>query len=348
MKLIKTLALMVAGLMLLMAGPAGAVQTPKQAIGQETALVVWADLDQMDEDMVKRIRELMGAAAENPLLGQLGGLPLGDIGAFTDKLTLVRNSALQAGGEGLLLALEMPGEGAWSPPMNVMVKTGDKVDTNGLAAIVRTMSEGEMDAELSELSKGWHNLAIKSTKDGKAVTQELPEADKDAYKAFDKQLGEVKKPAMSLAFRMPEKMREQLANAGQNGQAPKDPQAAMMLGMMQMLQGIDTLGVAISEDDGEIEMDIQAVFLKPEQAQQFAQMYNTLMQLAPSIIAGQLQGVKNMPDINTLTSFFSKLIMKQNGDTLKLNLDKDFFDLAKEVAPALEAMGGRARAGADL
>ncbi|MFN3168372.1 MAG: hypothetical protein ACE37H_15040 [Phycisphaeraceae bacterium] len=339
---IKPLAAMLAVMLFALAGPAQAVDAPKQAFGEGTALAVWVDFEQLDKDMIKRIQDLLGGAGDTPLLGQLGGgLPIGDIGELTDKVSEVRDGFLEAGGEGLLVTLEMPGEGAWSPPMNVLVKASDNADADAMAGIVRKMSEGEQDATMQPVGDGWHNLAI-TNKDGKPVTIALPEPDKKAFKAFDEQLGEVKKPAMCLAFRLPESMREQFGGAGQNGRA-QDPQAAMMMGMMQSLQGLDTLGVAISEDDEELELDIQAVFLKPGQAQQFAQMYNSMMQLAPVLLANELPNIENAPDVNTVTKFFNMLIMKQNGDTLKLNLDKEFFELAEEVAPVFEAMQGRGR-----
>lgn len=346
---IKPLAAMLAVLMLAFAGPARAVDAPKAAIGEGTAVAVWVDFEQMDKDMIERVRDLLGGASDNPLLGQLGGgLPIGDIGTLTENMTQVRDGMLEAGGEGLLITLDMPGEGDWSPPMNVLVKASDNADADAMAGIVAKMTEGEQTATMQPIADGWHNLAITRTKDGKAVTKALPEPDKKAYKAFDEQLGEVKRPAMCLAFRLPESLREQFAGAGQNGQQPNNPQAAMMMGMMQSLQGLDTLGVAVSEDDDEVELDIQAVFLKPSQAQQFGQMYNSMMQLAPVLLANELPNIENAPDVNTVTKFFNMLIMKQNGDTLKLNLDKDFFELAEEVAPVFEAMQGRARGGQQL
>lgn len=339
----KPLALMLAVLMLLLAGPAHAVDAPKQAFGEKTALAVWVDLEQLDEDMVNRIKDVLGGAGDTPLLGQLGGLPIGDLGELTDQVTAMREGLLKAGGESMLIVLEMPGEGAWSPPMNILVKASDNADTDALAATVGTMSEGKMSATIQPIDDGWHNLTITNVNDGTAVTQSLPEPDKKSYKAFDEQLGEVKKPAMSIAFRMSETMREQFAGAGQNGQRGGDPQAAMAMGMMQSLQGLDTLGVAISEDDDDVELDIQAVFLKPAQSQQFAQMFNSMMQLVPMILANELQNLEDAPDMNTVNKFFGKLQFRQNGDTLKLNLDKDFFELAKQIAPVFEAMQGRGR-----
>lgn len=340
---IKPFAAMLAVLLFALAGPARAVDAPKQAFGEGTAMAVWVDFEQLDEDMVKRIQDLLSGMGDTPLLGQLGGgLPIGDVGELTDKVTKVRDGFLEAGGEGLLVTLEMPGEGAWSPPMNVLVKASDNADAQAMAGIVREMSEGEQAATMQPVADGWHNLAI-TNKDGKPVTIPLPEPDKKAFKAFDAQLDEVKKPAMCLAFRLPEELRKQFAGAGQNGQQPQNPQAAMMMGMMQSLQGLDTLGVAISEDDDDIELNIQAVFLKPGQAQQFAQMYNSMMQLAPILLANELPNIENAPDVNTVTKFFNMLIMKQNGDTLKLNLDKQFFELAEEVAPVFEAMQARGR-----
>ncbi len=346
MKLFKPAYLAAAlALLLIPSLPARAVDAPKQAIGEDTALVVWVDLEQVDTEMIEKLGDALAGLADNPILqDQAGGIPLGDISEMVDALTLFRSGFVQAGGEGLLLTLEMPEEGSWSPPISLLARTKQDVDAKAMGALVRTMTDGAMDAELAPVkdAEGWHDLAVISVGNGEPVTQALPsEPDKKAYKAFDEQLGEVKKPLLSVAFRMQDDIRDMIgmmAGGGAGGQ--QDPQAAMMLGMLGPLQNLDTIGFAVSEDDEEFEVDAQMVFQEAADAQQFGQMYNSIMQLAPALLAAQLQNVEDAPDPNTLNDFFMKLQMKQNGDTLKLHLDKEFFEMAEQMAPLFESMGG--------
>lgn len=324
---------------------ARAVDAPQKAIGENTALVVWVDIEQLSPEIIEKLGAGLAAMAENPIFKEQGaGLPLGDLNKAMEKLTGFRDGFVKAGGQGLMLTMEMPGEGSWSPPISVLAKTGPNADPKAMATLLRSTSEDQMDAEVLPLVDGWHDISIVSA-EGDAVTLPLPaKTDKKAYKAFDKQLGEVKKPLMSIAFRLQDDMREMLANAGQAGQGAQgggDPQAAMMAGMLQPLKSLDTVGLSISQDKDSFEVHAMMVFQKPGEAQQFANTYNSMMMIVPAMLAGQLQGVEGAPDPNKVNAMFMKLQMKQNGDTLKLKLDKEFFELVEELAPAFEAMQGQ-------
>lgn len=347
MKLNKLVTAVLIALTLMLTAPARAVEVPKEAIGEATALVVWVDLEQVDNDIINKVGEGLASVMDNPLLQQqAGGLPLGALDDMLDSMTNFRDGFVKAGGEGLVLTMELPGEGSWSPPISLLAKTKENVDAKAMGDLIREMSEGDMNAELAPVVEGWHDLSIVKSGNGEEVTQALPsKPDKKAYKAFDDQLGEVKKPVLSVAFRMQDQLREriqQMAQGANQGQQ-QDPQAAMMAGMVGLLQGLDTVGFAISSDDEEIEVDIQMVFLKAGDAQQFGQMYNSIMMLAPALLAAQIQDIENAPDPNTINKFFMKLQMKQNGDTLKLNLDQEFFDLVEEMGPLFEGLGGQVR-----
>lgn len=347
MKSMKQLAAMLAAAALLLAcvAPARALETPEQAVGESTMLVAWIDLEQVDNDMIERIVSGLALIAQNPMLAERGvGLPLGGFNEMVESLTTFRKGFVDAGGQGLMMSLEMPAADAesWSPPMSMLAKTSDKVDNRAMSELVRTMSEGKMDAELEPIAglTGWHDLAVFSA-EGESVTMPLPRPDKAAFKAFDRQLGDAKKPLVSVAFRMQESIRQQIAAMAQvagNDAGQQDPQAAMMIGMLQPLVGIDTLGFAVVSDKDDFEIAIQMVFLKPGDAQQFAQMFNTVMQLAPVMLAGQLQQLDNPPDPNTLNKFFMKLTMQHNGDTLKMKLDREFFDLLEELKPVFNGL----------
>lgn len=329
--------------MLTLSMPARAVEAPENAIGKNTALVVWLDVTQIDAEMIDEVGKQLAGLVDNPLLqDDEAGLPLGEVKEMVDGLTTFHSGFRQAGGQGLLLTMEMPEEESWSPPISVLAKTTNKVDVRAMGALVRTLSDGEMDAELLPIADGWHDLSIVSKTDGEAVTVGLPAPDKKAYTSFDKQLGAVKKPFATVVFRMQDSMRDMLEDAaGGGGGGQQDPQMAMMLGMIEPIKALDTIGLSVTMIDKDtVEVDAQMVFLNAQQANMFLQMYNSIMMLAPAMLMQGAQGGPDAPDPAKINAFFMKLQMKGNGDTLKLKLDKEFFDLAEEIAPMLEGLAG--------
>lgn len=343
-----------AALMLLIL-PARAEKTqalPTQAVGSDTMLAVYVDVTQFSPEMIGGLgNAVLGIAQNEQLKGQGLALPIGDPKVIVDMLTTLRGSFLQAGGEGLMMTFEMPGEESWSPPMNLLAKTNDKLDPNAMVSLLRTMGDGEMDATLESLGGGWQNLALKS-KAGDAVTMPLPKPDADVFAAFNHELTQHKKPLLTVAFRMQESMREMLDKLEQDAKAAQanpgqqqDPQAQMLagmaMGMFKPIRELDTIGLSISEDDKNSKLvDLQMSFLDATSAQQFNNVYNVLLMVAPVALAQAGQGgeIENMPDPATINQFFMKLRMQPEGKSLKLKLDKEFFDLAEKLAPLFEGM----------
>lgn len=322
---------------------------PEQVVGEDTMLAVYVDVSQFDPEMLDGLGKAILGLAENGAMQDQGlALPLGDPQEMVDMLTLLRGSFLQAGGEGLAMTLGMPGEDSWSPPMSLLAKTKDEFDAESMAALVRAMGEGEMQASMQSLGKGWQNIAMTS-KDGDAVTQTLPEPNAEAFTAINKQLTQHDKPVLAVAFRMQDKMRqmmdeaEQAAKQAQPGQG-EDPQAqmamGMMMGMFKPVRALDTLGLAVSQANDGMLIDIQMTFQDQQSAQQFANLYNSILMFAPVMLAQAGQGgeIENMPDPATINQFFMKLRMQQAGDSLKLSLNQEFFDLAEKLAPLFEGM----------
>lgn len=335
---------------------------PPQAIGSNTMLAVYVDVTQFDPAMIEGIgAALIGLTENEALQGQDLALPLGDPKQIIDLMTTLRGSFLQAGGEGLMMTVEMPGEDSWSPPMSILAKTNDKFDGDAMAALLRTLGEGEMDASLEAVGNGWQNIAMKS-KGGEAVTLPLPKPDADVFAAFNRELTQHKKPILSVAFRMQEEMREMMDMAeeaaknaqqgpgqGQGGQ--EQMLAGMAMGMFKPIRALDTVGLAISED-GEDSMlvDVQMSFQDATSAQQFGNLYNTILMFAPVMFSQGGQGgeIKNMPDPATINQFFMKLKMEVAGQSLKLKLDKEFFEMAEKMAPLFEGMAEQGAEDFDL
>lgn len=365
MKRLAQLTFFAAALMLLIL-PARAEKAaeavPTQAIGNSTMLAVYIDVTQFDASMIETIgNAVLGLAGNEQLQDQGLAVPLGDPKQLIDMLTTLRGSFLQAGGEGLLATIEMPGEDDWSPPMTLLAKTNDKLDANALTAMIRTLGDGEMDATLEAIGGGWQNVAMK-TKDGQPVTIALPKPDADVFAAFNKQLTQHEKPVFAVAFRMQEEMRkmldqaEGLAQEAQPGAADgQDAQAQMMtgmlMGMFKPIRQLDTIGLAVSKDgQGSMIVDVQMSFFDAASAEQFGNVYNTLLMFAPMLAAqagGQGQA-ENMPDPATINNFFMKLKMEVAGDSLKLRLDKEFFDLAEKLSPLFEGMAEQQGEGLNL
>ncbi|MEM9110945.1 MAG: hypothetical protein AAGC72_13075 [Planctomycetota bacterium] len=345
--------------LLLIVTPASAEDTkqpvPQQAIGEKTMVALYLDVTQIDAEQIEGIGETLlgalGGIAE--MQGEAFALPLGDPQEITDTLLTLRGSFLQAGGEALLMTVGMPGEDNWSPPMSLMAKTNDDLDANAMVALLRMMGEGEIEATLESLGSGWQNISLLS-KEGEAVTLPLPEPNETAYSAFSKQLSQHDKPVMAVAFRMQDELREmmdlaeQAAKNAQPGPA-EDAQGqmamGMLMGMFKPIRSLDTLGIAVSQADGDsLLVDVQMTFLDTQSAQMFANLYNSILMFAPVMIAGQAQGggVEGMPDAATINKFFMALKMEVADDTLKLKLDQDFFELAEKMAPLFEGLQGEA------
>lgn len=350
--------------LILLVSPAWAEKTPQalpaQAVGENTMLAVYVDVTQIDPEMLGQLGDaILGLAANDALKDQGLALPLGDPKQIVDMLTLLRGSFLQAGGEGLAMTLEMPGEDSWSPPMALLAKTNGKYDEQAMGAMVRSMGAGQMDATIEALGTGWQNIAMKS-KEGDAVTLALPKPDAVALTALNKQLTQHDKPMLAIAFRMQDQMREMMelaeeaAKNAQPGQG-EDAQAQMMMGMMmgmfKPIRSLDTLGLAISQvEAGGMLIDAQMTFKDAQSAQQFANVYNMILMFAPVALAQAGQGgeVQNMPDPALINSFFMKLRMQPAGESLKLTLDQEFFDLAEKLAPMFQGMQDQAAPGPEL
>lgn len=334
---------------------------PPQAVGEDTMLAVYVDVTQIDAEMMKGIGEgfIEGIAGLAQMQGEDFALPLGDPQEIIDSLTTLRGSFVEAGGEGLMMTVQMPEEESWSPPMALLAKTNGKFDANAMGALVRTMGQGEMDATIDALGSGWQNIVMKS-KAGDAVTLALPKQDEAAFAAMNKQLSKHEKPVVALAFRMQDELRvmmdeaEELAkNAQAQGVQGQDAQAqmamGMMMGMFKPIRSLDTLGLSVSQVDDSMLIDAQMTFLDAQSAQQFSNLYNSILMFAPVMLAGAAQGeVENMPDPATINQFFMKLRMQIDGDTLSLTLDQDFFDLVEKMAPLFEGVAGEEAAGLNL
>ncbi|MFK7788140.1 MAG: hypothetical protein AB8C95_01435 [Phycisphaeraceae bacterium] len=340
--------------LMLLVSPALAENTeqaiPAQAVGEKTMLAVYVDVTQMSPEMLSSVGEMLKGVAENEALqGQDLALPMGDPKQIVDMITLLRGSFLQAGGEGLAMTMQMPTEEGWSPPASLMAKTNGNFDPESMGAIFRSMGEGQTNTTMEALGAGWQNIAMKG-KDGEAVTTALPAPDGAVFTAMNKQLTQHKKPMLAIAFRMQEEMREMmdLAQEAAKGAQPgegENPQAqmamGMMMGMFKPVRALDTLGLAISQvDDGSMLVDVQMTFQDAQSAQMFSNLYNSILMFAPVMLAQAGQGgeIENMPDPATINNFFMKLRMQAAGESLKLTLDKEFFDLVDKLAPLFEGM----------
>ncbi len=342
---------------LLLITPARAEKTtqalPPQAVGDNTMLAVYVDVTQINPEILSGLGEMLKGLTQNDALKDQGlALPMGDPKQIVDMLTLLRGSFLQAGGEGLAMTLEMPGEDSWSPPMALLAKTNGKFDAQAMGAVVRSMGEGQMDTALESLGDSWQNIAMK-TKEGQPVTLAMPQPSAAAFDAMNKQLTQHKKPMLAVAFRMQDPMREMMdaaeeaaknAQPGQGQDAQAQMMVGMLMGMFKPIRSLDTVGLAVSQlEEGGMLINAQMTFKDAQSAQQFANVYNMVLMFAPVALAQAGQGaeIPNMPDPAMINSFFMKLRMQPAGDSLKLTLDQEFFDLAEKLAPLFEGMQGQ-------
>lgn len=321
---------------------------PPQAVGNNTMLALYVDVTQINAEMMKGLGEglIEGLASAAQMQGEDFALPLGDPQEMIDSLITLRGSFVEAGGEGLTMTAEMPGEANGAPPVSLFAKTNSKLDAPAMEALLRTMGLGETKAVIESLGNGWQNIAIES-KPGDAITLALPKPDEAAYRAMNKQLATHKKPVIAMAFRMQEELREMMdeaedmAKGAQGLEGQEQMMLGMAMGMFQPIRSLDTLGLSISQDGEGILVDAKMTFLDAASAQQFANLYNSMIMFAPVILAGAAPGeVENMPDPATINQFFMMLKMNLDGNTLSLSLDQAFFELAEQLAPLFDGMQG--------
>lgn len=326
-------------LVVLSAWPAAAVEVPQATIGEGTAMVIWLDMEQVSPQMVKDAGEAMRTVADNPMLQEQGlALPFGEIDGMVDQILAFHAGYLEAGGESVMMAVGMPGEDGFSPPFSMITHSKKDVQPKAFSDMFSKMTAGKMNAQLVPIAKGWHDVSIVDA-DGKVVTESLPEPDKKTYDAFAKPLGLMEDPVVTFAFRMQEPIRKELTEmtqglGGAGGQ--QDPMMAMFAGVIRPLLQLDTVGFAYSLKENKNQLDVQMAFLTVKDAQEFAQLFNTILLFAPAMIAPQLQEIPGAPDPAALNAIFMKMQMTGKGDTLSLSLDQEFFDMAEKMAGQLE------------
>jgi len=243
--------------LLVLSLPAAAVEAPKKAIGKDTMVVVWVDMQQITPEMIETVGQAMADFSKNPMLEKQGGaVPLGEINKAVKNMTKFRDGFVKAGGQGMMMAIGMPEQGSWSPPMSMLVKSNGKLDAKALLSAMNEVKPedeqalGEDDFQATDIGEGWHDLMIKS-EDGEQVTNALPTPDAAALAAFNKQLSAGKKPAFSMAFRMQPSLREMMQGLGEGfgDQPPADPNMAMMMGMDGGAPDLDA-GPGVATDAG--------------------------------------------------------------------------------------------------
>jgi len=338
MKLFKSLSACAAALMLLLCLPAAALEAPEKAIGKDTTMLVWFDVSQVDDKLMQKYEDLVKKMVAEPALQQ-NALPqdIEEINKVIEKVKAFRKDFVNAGGSGLMMSVAMPGENEVEPKMSMLAKSDGAIDGQAMSTLLKEASEEDVDAQVVAIGGGWHDVSIVS-KEGDALTSALPAADAAALAAFKKQLDTQGQPLFAMVFRMQDSMRQMMDfDPNQLGpDAQQDPTQAMMMGMLGPIKALDTVGMAMSYKQEKLQLDIQMNFLNAESATQFLGLYNTIIMTAPAMLAMQFQGAEGAPDPNQLNELFMKLQMKGEGDTLKLSLDQEFFDMAEKLGETMK------------
>lgn len=323
--------LMMAMLALVLVARPAAAQVPDTAVAEDTALMVWVDMTIVDEEMIADAAEMLGDLMDSPMLDQ-AGLPMGDLDLMIIQMQDSRDSFVEAGGEGILLMMSMPTEAdLQSLPLSVLVKVTEDADADALHDIMASMAEGAQ-FEMDEYADGWMAL----TMDGAdAVTKE---GDADAAERFNAHLIERAEAPLTLIYRMDDTARDMLDQMMMGDNA----EMAMLAGVMQPLRGMDTAAISVFQVEDGVEVDIAMAFDDKELGGQFLNSFNGILMLAQGMLGMQMAELDNAPSQEAITGFFAALAMQSDdgGETLRLKLDQEFFDIAEEMGPAFEEMMG--------
>lgn len=335
------LSLMLLAMATIIARPAAAVQAPDKAVPEQTMLVVWLDLEQIDAETIESVGETISGFLAGDRVQDLGlGVPLGDPEEGIAKMAQTRDAMVENGAEGLLLMIDRPADDSWSPAMRALVKTSADADAEKLAELASGLSdEGDLSALAAPYADGWHSLAIWRDGDEEQdiVLPAVTDGDEEVAAQFNLQLEEQGDAPFTLVFRMDETMKKRVDDMTAGGQQ-QNPQMAMMMSMAGMLRGMDSLAVSLADEEG-LNINIAMRFEDTEQATAFVQMYNALMMMAPALVAQQAQNMPDPPEPAMINSFFAKLMMKPDGQTLRMELDPSFFEMAQQLSSLFEGMG---------
>lgn len=328
--------LMLAMLALVLIARPAAAEVPETAVSDKTALMVWVDLTIVDEDMIASAGELLAGLGDAPMLGELGegqGLPMEELDLSILQMQDFRESFVEAGGEGLLLMLSMPGEEGQAPSMSAMVKVGEGADAAALEDAIADLADGAV-VEMDEYADGWMAAGIDGaeapTKDGN------PE---DAAQ-FNAHLAERAEAPITIVFRMDDDMREMIDGL----MLADDPQMAMIAGVLQPLRGLSTAALSVFvDDDNAAEIDVAMAFEDKQLGSEFLNSFNGILMLAQGMLGMQMAELDNPPSQQAIAGFFQGLAMQSEdgGATLRMKLGQDFFDFAEELGPAFEEMMGQ-------
>ena len=135
-----------------------------------------------------------------------------------------------------------------------------KRDAGAMAALFRTMGEGEVQAQCEAIAGGWQNIAVTS-KEGDRVTLPLPTPDAEVFSALNKQLNQQDKPVFAVAFRMQDKLREMMDQALEQAQGLQPEQGGAGAAQQQMAMGMMGLFIVHPRDPAFMPVDRDFAFL---------------------------------------------------------------------------------------
>ncbi|MEM7681592.1 MAG: hypothetical protein AAF288_06530 [Planctomycetota bacterium] len=326
----------------LVASPrASAVEVPAQAVADNTALMVWADIASVQpqevEESLGAVRQFLDTMKQGPMGQAMQDAPLLDPLQGAQKFAEFRNEFTAAGGQAFVLVGTPDEFGEMDEPV-VLIKTNGAADPAALKAAMAKLADDPSDTddvEFEALEPGW--MIAKGDDTGELPAVGSPARANELLGLLQPQAGR----PMAMVFVPTDQMRQEMNQGGQ----PGDPGAA--LGAAFSKARAMTGGLSLGANPS---IKLDAAFPDAQSAQEFNTAYAGMMGQAQQglsqmvqMFAGQQQpGMPPMPTADQVNTFFGSLALQNGGANQTLIINSGTLNSAGSMLPlfAMMMMGG--------
>lgn len=306
------------------AGVSAQTALPEQSITENTAAVVVIDAEQITADDLRASAERI-----NALLPADVAAPQEQMQAELDEslaeFTKIRETFSNSGGEAVVIVVPAPptdeAAAVQEPAMFIRVREGTTPEQMA-EALNAVRPEGEEPVELVAYEGQW----LLSAEHAATVTRDGEPAQAQAFKEI---LERAEEAPITVAFRSTASFREAAA-AAQDNPAAAGPFAAFAGPAESFEYGWTTINFGQSP-----ELTTALTFADAQAAQQFNAGWNSLLMMGQGFLSAQLAQVPEAPHPETVQALFQTLAMKQEDNTVRLELGEQFVQQLAQVAPAL-------------
>ncbi|MEX0652859.1 MAG: hypothetical protein WDZ31_01605 [Phycisphaeraceae bacterium] len=316
---------------------------PAQAVNDNVAVVVWFDLESIDQAALRGSMQALVNALPDEMAQHREGAMASTDESLTE-FTKLRDAFLGAGGQGVLMVVPGPAdaaEDAWGqqpardgvhiqpamqaaagPEPMVLARVAPGTQPEDLVNAFTGLEGVEGEPEFEAYAEGWLRV---TGEPGMSVIEDGTEQNAAVFRQLLDQAGDA---PIRVAVRITDDMKQEMAAQGQGN--------PMMGGFQNSLDSLSTAWAAVHFGE-QPEVRNQFNFDDAEAAAEFNAAWEGLLMMGEGMIMGQLAQMPEAPGAETVQGLFQSLKMEQQGASLSLTLDDAFIEPAGEFVPV--AMG---------